>query len=245
MSAVLHCGPDALLSHRSAAALWGIRAVDPRARKTMPIEISVPAHRRPAGHGIRVHRVHHLPGTDRCRRQGIPVTAPIRTLIDLAIELNSSELERSLNEADRLGLVAPDSLERAIDERPGHRGVSAVRALLGKGSFTLTDSELESSFLRLVRRARLPQPLTRQRVNGFRVDFFWPELKLVVESDGLRYHRTRAQQSRDRSRDQRHAAAGLVALRFTHFQISFEADRVEAVLRTVAERQRLALLGVS
>jgi very-short-patch-repair endonuclease len=81
-------------------------------------------------------------------------------------------------------------------------------------------------------------------VNGFRVDFYWPELRLVVETDGLRYHRTASQQARDRLRDQAHATAGLVVLRFTHRQVTFEADRVAAVLHAVAERQRLALLGV-
>jgi very-short-patch-repair endonuclease len=164
-------------------------------------------------------------------------------LFDLAVELDAAQLESSINEADKLDLVNPDVLRRAVDERIGQRGVAAVRAVLDKGRFALTDSELERSFLRLVRRTGLPMPLTQQSVNGLRVDFFWPELELVVETDGLRYHRTSSQQSKDRARDQRHAAAGLVVLRFTHFQVSFEADRVKAVLRAVAERQRLALLG--
>ncbi len=98
--------------------------------------------------------------------------------------------------------------------------------------------------MRLVVGAGLPRPMTQQNVNGFRVDFFWPELRLVVETDGLRYHRTATQQSRDWVRDQRHVAAGLVALRFTHFQVTFETSQVIDTLRRVAERQRLALLGV-
>ncbi|HSR22622.1 MAG TPA: DUF559 domain-containing protein, partial [Candidatus Eisenbacteria bacterium] len=79
--------------------------------------------------------------------------------------------------------------------------------------------------------------------NGFRVDFHWPELALVVETDGLRYHRTPAQQARDRLRDQAHASAGLVALRFTHAQVAFEPARVVEVLRNVAERRRLSILA--
>ena len=86
-------------------------------------------------------------------------------------------------------------------------------------------------------------PLTQQHLNGFRVDFYWPELRLVVEADGLRYHRTPAQQAADRRRDHVHAEAGLTSLRFTHAQISFEDAHVVAVLRSVAERQRLGLLG--
>ena len=203
----------------------------------------VPAHRRPSGAGIHVHRVEHLPASDRRRRHDIPVTSPVRTLIDLALCLNTPELERAINEADKLGLVDPEALMRALAQRSGHRGVAAIRAILAKDTFALTDSELERSFLRLVRNAGLPTPRTQGRVNGLRVDFYWPELKLVVETDGLRYHRTRAQQSKDRIRDQRHVAAGLVALRFTHFQVAFDADQVAVVLRAVAERQRLALLG--
>ena len=243
MAAVLSCAPDACLSHRSAASLWGIERREARNATDEPIDVLVPARRRPKGSGIRVHRVERIPAIDRCRRRGIPVTSPIRTLIDLALCLTAAELERSINDADKLGLVDPDALMRAVELRPHRRGVGALRAVLGKDTFALTDSDLERSFLRLVHGAGLPTPLTQRWVNGFRVDFFWPELDLIVETDGLRYHRTPHQQSKDRARDQRHAAAGLVVLRFTHFQVAFEADRVKAILRTVAERRRLHLLG--
>jgi very-short-patch-repair endonuclease len=240
MAAVLLCGPEAFLSHQTAAQLWGISTVDQPART---IHLSVPAHRRPGGHGIRVHRVRRLPSSDRSEREGIPVTAPIRTIIDLAGSLDSRKLERLVNEADKVGLIDPESLRRALGDRAGQAGVAALRALLDGQDFRLTDSELETRFLRLILGAGLPRPLTQQNVNGFRVDFFWPELRLIVETDGLRYHRTATQQSRDRARDQRHVTAGLVALRFTHFQVTFEASRVVDTLRRVAERQRLALLG--
>ena len=79
-------------------------------------------------------------------------------------------------------------------------------------------------------------PETGVRVNGFKVDFYWPDLKLVVETDGLRYHRTPAQQQRDRLRDQAHLAAGLTPLRFTQAQVRFEAAHVERTLLNVAGR---------
>jgi very-short-patch-repair endonuclease len=100
----------------------------------------------------------------------------------------------------------------------------------------LTDSELERRFLRLVRSAGLPLPETRCEVNGFRVDFFWPAVGLVAETDGLRYHRTPAQQARDRRRDQVHTATGLTTLRFTHAQICFEPSEVQQVLARVVSR---------
>ena len=102
---------------------------------------------------------------------------------------------------------------------------------------TVTDSDLERRFLRLVRRAGLPKPRTQDVVCGLRVDFHWPELRLVVETDGLTYHRTPAQQARDRRRDQILAAAGLTPLRFTNAQVRREGASVMATLKAVAKRQ--------
>src|SRR5438874_1589461 len=121
----------------------------------------------------------------------------------------------------------------------GRRGIRTLREVLDKHTFRLTRSELERLFLAIVRTAGLPIPLTQQWVNGFRVDFFWPELGLVVETDGLRYHRTATQQSKDRVRDQAHIAAGLTALRFTHAQVHREPEHVVDTLRSVAATRRL------
>jgi very-short-patch-repair endonuclease len=143
------------------------------------------------------------------------------------------QLEAAVNEADKLDLVDPVGLRVALGEMSGQRGVPTLRRLLDRQAFRLTDSELERRFLRLLREAGLPPPETGAWLNGFRVDFFWPELGLVVETDGLRYHRTPAQQARDRRRDQAHTAAGLTALRFTHAQVRFEAADVQRLLHRV------------
>jgi len=124
-------------------------------------------------------------------------------------------------------------LRGALEALDGQRGVAALRDLLDRQTLTLTDSELERRFLPIVQRAGLPRPLTQRRVNSFRVDFFWPQLGLVVETDGLRYHRTAGQQARDRLRDQTHAAAGLTTLRFTHAQVVFDTAHVQRVLAAV------------
>jgi very-short-patch-repair endonuclease len=97
--------------------------------------------------------------------------------------------------------------------------------------------ELERLLLPIARRAGLPKPLTQVYVNGQRVDFYFPELGVVVETDGLRYHRTPAQQARDRERDQAHFAADLVPLRFTRAQVKFQPAHVEEVLAAVAARR--------
>jgi len=170
------------------------------------------------------------------RHCGIPVTTPIFTLVDLATRLSREQLEAAVNEADRLDLTDPEELRTALDEIPRRPGIAFLRELLDRRTFTLTDSQLERHFLPLVRRAGLPPPLTGRHVNGFKVDFYWPDLGLVVETDGLRYHRTPAQQTRDRVRDQAHAAAGLAQLRFTHAQIRFEPAYVRETLLAVARR---------
>jgi very-short-patch-repair endonuclease len=156
--------------------------------------------------------------------------------VDLAGGLQRAGLESAVNEADRLDLIHPEQLRRELDAVKGQHGIGRLRELLNRQSFRLTDSELERRFLALVRFARLPMPETRQVVSGFRVDFFWPDLGLVVETDGLRYHRTPAQQARDRRRDQAHTAAGLAVLRFTNAQIRFEATEVCEIVERTVER---------
>ena len=231
MAAVLACGQGALLSHASGAALWGIR--DGGAD---PIEVSVPGDTPRRVPGLLVHRRSSLAARDAGVRYGIPVTDPVTMLIDIAAGLPRSELERAVNEADRLGLVDPESLRRALDETAPRPGVGRLRRLLDRATFTLTRSELERRFLRIASAAGLPKPQTCVEVNGFEVDFYWRDLRLVVETDGLRYHRTPAQQARDRLRDQAHTAAGLTHLRFTHAQVGYSAEYVRGVLQATAAR---------
>jgi very-short-patch-repair endonuclease len=232
MAAVLACGPAALLSHRSAASLWGLVRDDAGPEVVVPYE----ACRRRAG--IRVHRRVDLASERRKAIDGIPVTDLVSTLIDVAACLRLPQTERAVNEADRLGLIDPESLRLAVEKAPHRPGRGRLLSMLEVDTFALTDSELEGRFLRLVRRAGLPSPRTQAWLNGFRVDFHWPDLGLVVETDGLRYHRTPGQQKRDRHRDQTHAVAGLTTLHFTAAQVRFEPDEVVAVLSAVIERLR-------
>ena len=141
-----------------------------------------------------------------------------------------------MNAADKLDRIDAASLQAAVHQLPIGPGVARLRTLLDRRTYVLTDSELERRFLPLARRAGLPQPLTMATVSGFKVDFFWPEPGLVVETDGLRYHRTPAHQARDRLRDQAHTAAGLTCLRFTHSQVAFEPAHVVGTLAAVAAR---------
>jgi very-short-patch-repair endonuclease len=233
MAAILSCGAEAVLSHASAAALWKIRLHTGGA-----IHVSVPGHLRRSHSGIVVHRRQALKTDELTIHHSIPVTSPICTLIDLAAGIDRDRLEAAINEADKLDLVDPEQLRRALDRLPRRPGLGVLRQTLDRRTFTMTDSELERRFLPIARSAGLPNPETRLRLNGFKVDFYWPDLGLVVETDGLRYHRTAAQQARDRLRDQVHAAAGLTPLRFTHGQVRYEASHVGATLTAIAGRLR-------
>jgi very-short-patch-repair endonuclease len=230
MAAVLACGDGAVLSHSSAAALWRIGF-----EQRSVIELSLPSPSRRRRPGLRIHRRPSLQKRDITTCHNIPVTTSIQTLIDLALRLDRRGIERAINEADKYDLVHPPGLREALDRRVGEPGVACLRRILDRRTFRLTKEELERRFLPLARRAGLSVPLTGQFVNNFEVDFYWPDLGLVVETDGLRYHRTPAEQARDRLRDQAHTAAGLTQLRFTHEQVRYEPEHVLAVLRRTAE----------
>ena len=139
-------------------------------------------------------------------------------------------LEAAINEADKYDLVDPEALRMALEGFAGEPGVRRLRAVLDRHTFRLSDSDLELFFRPISRSAGLPPPHTKSMVNGFEVDFFWPELGLVVETDGLRYHRTPSEQTQDRLRDQAHTASGMTPLRFTHYQVKFEPAHVRTVL---------------
>lgn len=220
-----------MLSHGSAAALWGFG--DEVGRE---IEVSIRTagdRRRP---DIRIHRRPGIRANDCREHDRVPVTSPVRTLIDQAARLHPLALERSVNEADKLDLADPEELRAALPRYSGERGVGVLQSLLDRQVFRLSDSDLEIFFRLIARDAGLPQPETKQMVNGFEVDFYWPDLGLVIETDGLRYHRTPAQQERDRVRDQVHTAAGLTCLRFTHAQVARDPGHVRITLSAVAAR---------
>jgi very-short-patch-repair endonuclease len=233
MAAVLASGPGAALSHGSAAALWGFGS-----EHGSRIDVSVASTRRSRRAGIRVHRRTGAVLSDVMVHEGIPLTSPVRTLIDQATRLGSMELERNVNEADKLDRVRADALHESLENHRGQPGVAQLRKLLDPLSFRLSDSELEQRMRRLTRTAGLPTPKTKVWVNGYEVDFFWPALGIVLEADGLRYHRTASQQKRALERDQTHLASGLWPLRFSHWQIMRDSAHVEEVLRkTVARAQ--------
>ena len=236
MAAVLACGPGAALSHRSAAALWGFGT-----EHSDYIDLSLRRASESRLRGVRCHRRPSLPASAITTRLNIPVTQPVQTFLDLATVAGPKTLERAINEADKRDVIDPDSLRRALDDHAGGPGVRPLRAILDKHTFRLSDDELELLFRPLAAAAGLPTPRTKVEVNDFEVDFFWPDLGLVVETDGWRYHRTPAAQTRDALRFQEHTASGLTPLRFSHWQVKYEPRHVETILRRTVARLRGSL----
>jgi very-short-patch-repair endonuclease len=215
MAAVLACGSGAALSHGTAAALWGFR--------TAPtgIHVTVPGRAIRAPRGVRVHQALSL---DAAVRQGLPLTTPARTLLDLASRLGEAELVRAAEQAQILRLT-----DRAELRAQTGRGAARLRAAL-PGEPTLTRSEAEQRLLSLIRSARLPRPETNVRIAGHEVDVVWRAARLVVEVDGYAYHSSRAAFERDRARDADLMQAGYRVLRVTWRQLTQEPEAVVARL---------------
>ncbi|MGH2874536.1 MAG: DUF559 domain-containing protein [Solirubrobacteraceae bacterium] len=226
IAALLQVGGDSVLSHETAAALWGFAS----ARQGRVVVTLAGRHvREPAG--LRLHRVAALDIRDVGLRRGLPLTAPARTLLDLAAVVSTGELERALAEARVLRLVDDPRLAGAIERAPGRSGVARLRALLAAESGpALTRSEAERALRRLVRVSGLPEPRFNARVNGFEVDALWAAQRIVVEVDGFAFHGHRAAFERDRRRDQRLAAAGWTVLRVTWRQLRDEPVAVAVAL---------------
>jgi very-short-patch-repair endonuclease len=223
MAATLACGPGARLSHRSAGELWRISE-----KAQGWVDVSVPSNVLHHLDGIRLHRRVEF-GTTRIVK-GIPVSDPVSVLVDLAAELPTDEVEDAVNEADRLDLIRTHRLRPALDRELRRPGIGRLKRILDAQTFSRAANALERRFLAIVRDARLPAPATQRQLGRYRVDFFWPELGLVVETDSLRHHRTAAEQAVDLGRDQAHARAGLRTVRFTHAQVFHRPEHVAAVL---------------
>jgi very-short-patch-repair endonuclease len=225
-AALLAAGESAVLSHESAAALWGLRpALPPGA----PVHVSLPrpdsAHRR----GIIAHRTRTLLPRDIRIREHLPVTSPARTVVDIAGSLTERERERAVDEALVSRMATRAQVEDVLARNPTRPAAQHLRALLGaREQFTITRSEAEERFLALTRDAALPAPELNVRLHGFEVDFLWRAERVVVEVDGFSHHGSRSAFERDRAKAATLAAVGFTVIRVTWVQIAHEAFTVIA-----------------
>jgi hypothetical protein len=242
MAAVLACGPRAVLSHRSAAGLWGLTA-DSR-RKS---DISLPNPSARTKQAIEVHRSVTLTTEDVTTVDGIPCTTVARTLVDLGDVANRRAVERAVEQADVLRLFDLHEVEQAIERAGPRRGTGLLTSVLNDLSGpTLTASDLEEAFLALCREAALPAPevnvwMTLPDGTPAKIDFLWRAERLAVETDGGPFHRTRQSRERDAKRDQLLRVMAFEPVRFTDRQVARDSGWVRRCLtELIARRQPLA-----
>jgi len=221
MAAVLAYGPDAVLSHWSAAAQWGF------GQSRWKTDVTTPSSRR-SRKTIRAHTAHLHP-EDRATRDGIPVTSVARTILDLAAQSSEAQITRLIQEADRRERFDLRRLERAIARRPRTKGVVRLTRVLATYRGTAdTRSKLERDFRALIHRAGLPEPQFNVLVAGLTVDVYWPRWKLVVELDGEPYHNNPFAFESDRIRDATLQKHDIRVLRVTGDRLDNAADAVLA-----------------
>jgi very-short-patch-repair endonuclease len=236
LAAVLACGESALVSHRSAAALWGFASRSPD-----QVDVTVAAGDRRQREGLRVHRVAGLDDGERRSQNGIPITSPARTLLDFAAQAAPQELESAIAEAYALRLTSERELRTTLSRHRHRSGAGKLSAELAlEGGPAWTRSEAERQMRRLLREARLPPPLVNVPVAGFTVDFFWPANRLIVEVDGYRFHGHRRAFENDRRRQTALVAAGHNVIRVTWRQIR---DEPLAVIAAIAQALSLTDYG--
>jgi hypothetical protein len=230
MAAVLAGGPGAVLSHRTAAALWGVHQ-----QSAGPIDVTVGDRRRPRP-GLRFHRS-ALPRDEVTVRNGISVTTVPRTLLDLASVLARDRLERAVHEADVLRLADPLSVPQIMARHHRCPGTAALRSALGTRP-QITRSELEHSFLHLLTRHEIDPPRTNALITvagdrTFEVDCLWKRRRLIIELDGRAVHDTAQAFERDRERDRLLTLAGWRVARFTWRHVAERPAEVAAHTRAL------------
>ena len=229
LAAVIACDRAALLSHASAAALWGLAGT-----RASPIHVTAPRGNqgRVRMPGIRLHRGRIHSNEETTSRDGIPVTSVARTLFDLAEVVDFHTLTRSFEEADRLHLLRLRELAKVIARGRGRHALRPIGKILAelKAPGT-TNSPLEDRFAAFCRAQRLPAPATNVLLLGHEVDAYWPSARLAVELDSVEFHMHRAAFERDRARDAALQAAGDRTVRITDRRLRQESGRVADELR--------------
>ena len=211
LAAVLACGSDALLSHDSAVALWGLVRT-----YTGPIHVTAPRARKPRA-GLVVHRSRLIHPDDRAVSQGVPVTSVARTLVDFADVAGPARLARAVDQAEILRLFDLGQIDRTLERLPKRPGRGALARVLAAyvPDVAFTRSRGERDFLRLCRDHGLPAPQANLWIHEQELDFFWADAALGIELDGEPWHRTTRAFHEDRSRDRVLATYGIQVNRVT------------------------------
>jgi hypothetical protein len=242
-AAVLAAEPDqaapwrAVGSHYSAAYLWGLLRFTPDV-----MHVTAPTRRR-AKRKFRVHFSSILAEEDRGFREGIPVTAVPRTLLDLAIRARPEQIERYLERAEDRELLDVGAVEDVLARAGGHRGWGRLARALAiyRPDPAFTRSRYERHFRRAVKAVGLPDPSMNFNVAGFELDAYWPDLRFAVELDLFETHGSRAAFERDRLRQEELKLLGIESIRITAPRFKRERKAVLRNLATLLERRRVEL----
>jgi very-short-patch-repair endonuclease len=187
--------------------------------------------------GIRVHQTAVLDRRDVRRHQRLPVTAPARTLLEIAPGVSDCELERAVDEALSRRLTSRTAIRDMLRRHPGRPGAPRLRALAADvRPSTVTRSDAEERLLALVRRAGLPMPECNATLGDYRPDLLWRDQRVIVELDGYPFHRGRSSFEGDRRRDNELRGAGFQTIRVTRRQVDEEPERVLVWLATALAR---------
>jgi very-short-patch-repair endonuclease/predicted transcriptional regulator of viral defense system len=227
IAAVLACGPRAVLSHRSAARLWGVRPDNRR-----DVDVTVPSRGACRRKGIQPHCVRSLDPRDITKIDGIPVTTLPRTLLDLAEVVPKDHVVKALTEAERQQIIDLRVLEAQMKRSPGRRGLKPLREILADAVIEPeTREEFEHRFLQVVLEATLPRPQVNVLVEGKLVDFYWPHAQVIVELDSWKFHRHRSAFEEDREWSAILTVADYKVIRVTWRQLTRQPETVIQRLR--------------
>jgi very-short-patch-repair endonuclease len=220
-AAAMACGPDAVVSHHSAAQMFGLLTEAERY-----VDVTVAGRNFAPRSGIRRHRVAQFPRQDVTKMRGIPVTSVARTICDLAATEPRNEVEHAFQEALYRRIVTPRAVAAVIEREARRKGAPIIRALIEDPR--MTRSEKERALLKLIDAAQLPRPVTNVRLHGYLVDAYWPEEGLVVEFDGRKAHGHLLAFEHNRKRDQVLVAHGVRVMRVTDRHLQGEPVAVAA-----------------
>lgn len=234
--ALMSCGKGALVSHRSAAFVWGMRKNPPP-----EVEVSVVGLGCRSRKGMRLHRIRALDKRDLRRHEGLWVSSPARVVLEIAAVGSRDELVDVIDQGLALRRFTARDLKDVLARNRGRRGAARMAEILGdETAMAISRSRAEKALLRLIRDARLPMPETNVKFGRFEADFVWHQERVIVELDSPTFHSGPGAVERDREKDFLFRGAGFDVLRPTRRHVVYEPTRVLVLLARALARRAAA-----
>jgi very-short-patch-repair endonuclease len=236
LAALLACGENSFISHRSAAFVWGLLRTPPPV-----VAVSIVGRCCKSRAGLCVHRVKAIRRDEIQRHEGLWISTPARAVLEVATSASVDELVDVVNEGHGLRRFTPRELEAVVRRHRGRRGVARLAEVLGdEDAMTITRSQAERAFLKLIRDACLPAPQVNQRLGPYVPDFMWRDQRVIVELDSYQFHGGPAGFRNDREKDLFYRDAGFDVLRPTRDHVIHQPARVLVTVVRALARSRSA-----